>query len=102
MSSKVAGKPVGKAGSMSELLAHNCEPDHKHMVKTTAKEDHMFGIFQHTVDKNMNVGKDTILPLPGTYFFLFLKYHWNKADFCNQEIVYPPLPVIFRVRFLKK
>jgi hypothetical protein len=49
---------------MGELLSHSCAPDHKHMVKTKAKEDHMFGIFQHTVDKNMAVGNEPVLPLP--------------------------------------
>lgn len=64
MTTKAAGKPVVGGGSMSELLSHNCEPAHKHLVRTPAKEDHMFGIFQHTVDKNMAAGADPVLPLP--------------------------------------
>ena len=69
--SRVSTAPGG-ASSMSELLTHTCTPVHKHLVKTPAKEDHMFGIFQNTVDKNMEAGSEPILPLPGKYYlFLF-------------------------------
>lgn len=61
--SRVSTAPGG-ASSMSELLTHTCTPVHKHLVKTPAKEDHMFGIFQNTVDKNMEAGSEPILPLP--------------------------------------